>query len=322
MLTPTIKERGVTRRERYLAKLAENTFFGLWAFPNLYTDEGITKSGIGKELCDLLVIFENKIIIFSDKDISFKSNVDLKIAWKRWFKKSILRSCNQLYGAEAWVKKYPERIFLDKRCTNKFPLNISSTDHEIHLIAVTCNSAEPSRKYWGGGSTGSLVQTFPFDIEQCLEQPFTVGYLYPSKSYIHVLDELALDLLITELSTISDFISYLEEKESAIKRKEIIQAAGEEELLAHFFRGKKGIEQPGKMIHPTGNILDGSISLAEGLWLEYQQEAEYEIHKQIYSESKFWDELISSLSYHILNASVGIGANLEFEDHERAVRNL
>lgn len=42
---------------------------------NVYTDEGKkTASGDGKELCDLLVVFENHVIIFSDKDISFKDS--------------------------------------------------------------------------------------------------------------------------------------------------------------------------------------------------------------------------------------------------------
>ena len=89
MLKPTIKESGTTERERYLSKLSEDTFFGLWSFPNVYTNEGISKSGIGKELCDLLVVFHNKIIIFSDKDIAFNTEVDLNVSWKRWFGKTI-----------------------------------------------------------------------------------------------------------------------------------------------------------------------------------------------------------------------------------------
>lgn len=322
MLTPIIKEKGVTKRERYLARLAEDTFFGLWTFPNLYTDEGISKSGIGKELCDLLVVFKNKIIIFSDKDISFNSEKDIQVAWKRWFRKAIIKSCNQLYGAESWIKQYPERVFLDKKCTHQFPLSLSCIDYEIHLIAVTCNSTEPSENYWSGGSSGTLYHIFPFDTKECLERPFVIGDLYPNKSYVHVLDEFALDLLITELSTISDFACYLQEKERAIKSKEIFQAAGEEELLTHFLRGRENIKHSGRMIHPTGDLNDGAVSLTEGLWLEYQQEEEYHIYKCLYNESKFWDTLISRFSYHIITASVGRGEDLEFKDHERAVRHL
>ena len=76
------------------------------------------------------------------------------------------------------------------------------------------------------------------------------------------------------------------------------------------------------MTHPTGSLDDGAVSLAEGLWLEYQQENEYHIYKSLYYESTFWDTLISRFSSHILNASVGRGKDLEFEYHERAVRHL
>jgi len=41
--------------------------------------------GDGKELCDLLVVFEKHILIFSDKDCRFNDAVDLKLAWSRWF---------------------------------------------------------------------------------------------------------------------------------------------------------------------------------------------------------------------------------------------
>jgi len=77
MLEPTIKEEGATSSERYLAKLANDKFFGLWSYPNVYTDEGISKIGIGKELCDLLIVFQNSIIIFSDKNCAFDTDIEL-----------------------------------------------------------------------------------------------------------------------------------------------------------------------------------------------------------------------------------------------------
>lgn len=323
MLTPTIKESGTTERERYLSKLSDNTFFGLWSFPNVYTDEGISKSGVGKELCDLLVVFQNKIIIFSDKDIAFNTNIDVSVAWKRWFKRSVIKSTNQLFGAESWLLNYPGRVYLDRGCTKKFPISLSEIDYEIHLIAVTCNSVNPAEKYWGGGSSGSLYQIYPFEAKECIEKPFIVGDLFPNKTYIHVLDELSLDLLMDELNTISDFVSYLDEKENAIRSREIIQSAGEEELLAHYFRGRGESIISGKMIHPTGDIeKDGPVSLSEGLWSEYIQEEIYSLFSGIYKESLLWDALIERFSYHILKGTVGRGADLEFEYHERAVRHL
>lgn len=122
MLTEIVKRVGVNRTEKILASLGDKTFLGLWSFPNVYSDEGITKSKVGKEVCDLLVVFENNVIIFSDKDNKFHDNIDISVAWKRWFKKSVVGSVTQLYGAEKFIKEYPERLFLDEVCTTKFPV--------------------------------------------------------------------------------------------------------------------------------------------------------------------------------------------------------
>ena len=59
---------GITDSERYLKKLCERTFLSLWSYPNVYRDQGGAAKGDGKEVCDLLVVFENHIIMFSDND--------------------------------------------------------------------------------------------------------------------------------------------------------------------------------------------------------------------------------------------------------------
>ena len=58
------KSDGITDAEKYLNELSEKTFLSLWSYPNLYTDQNKkNETSVGKELCDLLVIFENHIII-------------------------------------------------------------------------------------------------------------------------------------------------------------------------------------------------------------------------------------------------------------------
>ena len=58
---------GITDSERYLKNLCDHTFLSLWSYPNAYRDQKGSSKGDGKELCDLLVVFENHVIIFSDK---------------------------------------------------------------------------------------------------------------------------------------------------------------------------------------------------------------------------------------------------------------
>ena len=66
-------ERGIgfTPTEMNLAALADKIFLNLWSCPNLFNNEG-------KELCDLLVICGDDILIFSDKNINWPTNDDIK----------------------------------------------------------------------------------------------------------------------------------------------------------------------------------------------------------------------------------------------------
>ena len=190
-------------------------------------------------------------------------------------------------------------------------------------MAVTCNTEKPAEDFFKGGSSGTLFQIYPLEAKDCLEKPFVVGDLFPKNTFVHVFDEISLDLLLQELNTISDFIGYLAEKERVIREGEILQSAGEEELLAYYFRGRGPSNTSGRMIYPTecrGN--NGPISLAEGLWLEYVQEEEYAIWSHMYQESLLWDRLIERFSHHILQGTVGRGADKDFDYHERAVRHL
>ena len=121
-----IKQEGFNETEKYLANLCKKTFLSLWSYPNVYTDEGKTSDkGDGKELCDLLVVFGNHVILFSDKDIGFKDTGNIDVDWGRWVKKAVIKSAVQLYGAENWIRNRPDRIYLDPKCEKRFPLRYS-----------------------------------------------------------------------------------------------------------------------------------------------------------------------------------------------------
>jgi hypothetical protein len=316
MLQPIVKENGITKRERYLAKLADETFFGLWSYPNVYTNEGISKNLIGKELCDLLVVFGETLLIFSDKDIKFNENKPIDVAWKRWFKKSVIKSCAQLYGAESWIRRKDSKLFLDKECDSDFPIDLSSISN-IHLIAVTCNSNKPAQKYLGGDNP-SLFQNFRLNSKECSDNNFTIGDLYPNKTFVHVLDEFTLDLLIKELSTIADFINYLSEKVKAIRGNKVIAAAGEEELLSLYFQGRNENNYLGEITCST----DEPMLLDHGLWTEFKSSQEYSVLNESCRSSKLWDELIQRFSESIITANVGKFSEYPIEHHERALRHM
>tara|TARA_R110001599_G_scaffold196542_1_gene393074 strand:- start:24 stop:416 length:393 start_codon:yes stop_codon:yes gene_type:complete len=112
----SLSSEGCTESERYLVNLAKKAFLSLWSYPNVYTNEGRQGNGDGKELCDLLIAFGNDILLFSDKNCEFSTHEDINVAWSRWYRRAIDKSVKQLSGAESWIIRFPERVFLDKKC--------------------------------------------------------------------------------------------------------------------------------------------------------------------------------------------------------------
>ena len=74
--SPIVRSAGGTPSEQYLAKLGDRSFLNLWSFSNTFIDKRSGEKGDGKELCDLLVICGDHILIFSDKTIGWPSGGD------------------------------------------------------------------------------------------------------------------------------------------------------------------------------------------------------------------------------------------------------
>ena len=209
---PVQKSNGVTASEEKLGRLGYQTFLSLWSYPNLFQ-----KHKLVKELCDLLVVFENHIIIFSDKDCSFGDSGDINTDWLRWYKRAILNSANQLRGAMSWIKKCPDRICMDETGAIPFPLKIEITEEtEFHLIAVAHGAYEACKKYWNGGDGGLVITNEPpvnlTDRDNC--EPFKIGHIFPNgQPFIHVFDDSSYATVLQEMDTIRDFVDYLSDKE-------------------------------------------------------------------------------------------------------------
>lgn len=109
---------GVNESERLLMRLCRKSFLSLWAHANLHTAQDMRGGkGSAKEFADVLVVFGNDVIIFSDKHIGFQTDRELGTAWPRWFKRAVIESAKQLHGAMNWLKRFPDRVFLDAACS-------------------------------------------------------------------------------------------------------------------------------------------------------------------------------------------------------------
>jgi hypothetical protein len=196
---PIQKSSAITESEHYLHQLGNASFLSLWSYPRIFRDQ----HG-GKEICDLLVVFERNIIIFSDKHCEFKSTDRPCVDWGRWFRKAVEESAQQIWGAERWIKEHSDRLFLDSRCERRFPLKIDAGSR-FYRITVA-HGAEAYAKSFG--MAGLMIvpeisgkQHYGNDCE-----PFKIGQLDPTKGFIHVLDRTPLTAVMQTLDTVQDFV--------------------------------------------------------------------------------------------------------------------
>lgn len=285
------RSEGITPSERYLTKLCGRSFLSLWSYTNLHTDEGRKGGkGVGHELCDLLVVFGNDVIIFSDRYIKFNRSADILVSWKRWFKRAVLKSANQLYGAEAWLRRHPNRIYLDPHCENQIPIALPQPESmRVHRVAVALGVYEACKEFFGGKSLGSLIVDSSLVGETHFDLPFHIGQVNPEKGFVHVFEDFTLDAVLREVDTISDFVAYLSRKERLLSReKSIIIATGEEQLLSLYLtRLNKNGEHDFDL--PEDQDV---LYLDEGFWEEMVHNPQYRAKKEADRISYAWDRLI------------------------------
>lgn len=277
---------GINESERYLKSLSDKSFLSLWSFAGVYNDKGK-----GKEICDLLVVFGNDVIIFSDKNCSFSPARDVKVEWKRWFKKSILKSIDQVNGAERWIRNHPDRVFLDHKCSVPFPINLPSNEQlRIHRVIVTHSIAEHCKKYLDDGD-GSLVYS---SICRDDEQPFIFGLFTSHEGFYHVLDDRSLDVLMNTLDTASDFIGYLSRKEQFLSQATMpIMYFGEEQLLAIYLQHyNENNEHEFPSIKHLENKF-GCVVYDVGFWDTFERSQERKNQIKANEISYLWDEHIN-----------------------------
>ena len=297
---PIHRAQGVTDAERYLQKLCDRTFLSLWSYPSVHRDQGST--GEGKEVADLLVVFGDDIIVFSDKDCAFPDSGDPLLDWRRWFKRAVWKSAQQAWGAERWIRAHPDRLFLDRRCNESFPINLPPPNRaRFHHVVVAHNAVEPCRRYYGGGSGSFIINSAVVGDDHFAEPgpavgPFVVGDLAPRKGFVHVFEDTSLEIVLRTLDTVADFTAYLQKKEDLLRSNLIVTVAGEEELLARYLAnldddGEHGFDIPGGYTH---------FGLDEGHWFDFSRSQQRRAQIEADQVSYTWDRLIETFNRHII----------------------
>ncbi len=289
---PSYSSLGSTASERYLNQLARRSFLSLWSYSNLHTDEGRRNGrGDGKELCDLVVVFGRHVLLFSDKSCRFPAHQDINVAWARWFRKAVQKSARQLLGAENWLRRHPSRVFTDKECETPLALPLPSNDEVIfHRIAVTSGAHKACKDFFAGGSSGSPLIDTTLIGDRHLDAPFRIGHIVSKDQFVHVLDELTLEIVLRELDTISDLVDYLQHKEALLSRPGLdVLAMGEEELVAIYL---KTFDENNRHHFPV--VPDGveTLFIEEDHWNKLRNDPRYLAKKNADKVSYVWDQLI------------------------------
>lgn len=321
---PVVRQSGGTSTERYLSRLCDRTFLSLWSYPAVFRDQG-KPGGDGKEVCDLLVVFGDDVIIFSDKECSIPNSGNLDKDWSRWFRRAVQHSAEQVWGAERWIRTFPDRLFLDRACTQRLPLAIDPTRVRFHRMVVAHDAAQRCRDVLGGSGSLAILAALkgkchyegplPFNASRLASDsslgrfgcegtryPFAVGDIDPDRGFVHVLNDASLDVVLGTLDTAADFIHYLTKKEAAIRSGSFLFAGGEEDLLGYYFQEcDEGGEHDFMFPADTNRVM----CIPEGEWAAFTASEQWSTFKSANKVSYLWDQMIEVFNGGILDGTSG-----------------
>jgi len=187
--------------EKIVHDLAVKTFLTDWCYLN-------PKLPDGKELCDLLVIFDDIAVIWQIKDLKLDGSGKYKRA-------EVDKNLRQLSGARRQLFDLQTQIVLENPRRRREIFD-STKIREIYLLSVLLGEGEE-------------VCSFVDEIKN---------------HTVHILDREFTQILLNELDTISDFTAYLRSKEAFLKKEiSLTIVDGEEELLAYYLMNDRSFKK-------------------------------------------------------------------------------
>jgi hypothetical protein len=161
-----------------------------------------------------------------------------------------------------------------------------------HLVAVTRGTYKRVVRHFPG-SLGTLLIRTDIVGDADPHRPFTVGLGPAGKPFVHILDEFALEVILREFDTASDFLIYLKARERFLGDPDrLIIAPGEEQLVAAYLLNMRGDDHwfiPAPAVREREPDL---ISFDESHFASLRNRAEYRAKKDADRPSYVWDELI------------------------------
>lgn len=273
--------------ENLVNQLAFDTYLDYWCYPNPKFENGNKK-----EICDLLIVFNNVCIIFSVKNYEFKGN------HKRYFNNTIEKAVKQINGAY-------KTLFTNEKVVIKHPYKneiIFPKDKIDKVYRIIINLGEGIQFY---------------NLERTTQ----------NQDFITIFDKDTFTTILKELDTIPDLIDYLDKREILFKNKDVkilpgpndeldiqsfddfaelfksnndkasIMISGtEKDLLSYFIKNTRNFPEA-----ISGNY-DGSVIIIDGEWEKFKSidkvKRKTEEDKISYFVDKFVKNEILTSNYH------------------------
>ncbi|MDC4609256.1 hypothetical protein NQ788_12435 [Acinetobacter baumannii] len=306
------RDTSFTESEKLVNELGAKSFLRFWTWPNLFRDQEN-----GKEICDLIIVFGNDILLISDKKIEFNKNKDINVEWKRWYKKAITKSFSQTKGAERWIREFPTRLFVDKECANSFPINFDITQAKFHHILVTHGLETVLEEKLGYASL-----QFTNDDELHDQHLFKIGLINQNDPFVHVFTEKTLQDSLGHFDTANDFIEYLKLRESFFLTEKDVSLNAEGDLITLWYESYDESTEE-RNIFSNFEMKKDTINLNYPTFDKFIEKDEFKLKRELDKNSYFWDSLIESFSFHILNGTSVANNNwTEIHEIEEKIRNM
>lgn len=268
--------------EDVVNKLAFDTYLKYWCYPGPKDEKGSKK-----EICDLLILFQNTAVILSVKNYAFKGN------YERYFRSTLDKAISQVAGAERKLFG-GQQIYIVHRDLGE--LKFDSSKYSI-VQRIIVNHNNSPLFYPAGRQTNN-------------------------GNYVHIFNWDAFWGVVNELDTIPDFIDYLIEREIIFKRKDVTFLKGtENNWTLQVQQSFSEYNETREMFNDTcfllaGNELDlladyywngrkfnktfysesrqGMQILLEGKWDKYLAQKEVKNKKLADTDSYFIDEFLKN----------------------------
>lgn len=297
--------------EEFVNGIAFNSLLDYWCYPSPKDERGDKK-----EICDLLIVFGDNLIIISVKNYEFKD------FYSRYFRQTIDKAVRQIYGAERKLFNSDREIYIKhpKRESERFP---KEKIKNVHRVII---------------NLGEGVRFYPFNQET------------KDENFITLWDKEAYQTIIKELDTIPDILEYLTKRELLFKNKTVTILPGEEDnfsletakqffeyeqnqtspkekqniiisgtehdILAHYLKNQRSFPK-----YIQSDEYNGMFIQLDGNWKDFNQREQVKEKRNLDKNSYFLDELVKReiLTSHTENSVELATAIMSFNRFTRRV---